>query len=168
MKKFLVSALAAATLLSAVIPVAAQAATTANNFNVSVTLSSQCLVTTTTTPTIAFGTYIAFGAAIGPVALSAPLTFKCTHNLPAPTVAFDTTNGAATGNGVLAGLLYTLTAPVLTRTNGADATSTVGATQDTYSYTFSGNIGSGQSGECLTASATSCTPSHTRQLIVTY
>ena len=163
MNKFLVSALTIAALLSATAPVV-HAATVSSGFNATVTLSAQCLATTAGTPVIAFGTYIAFGAAIGPISLSAPLTFKCTSGLPAPTVAFD---GGVAG-GVIAGLVYTLTAPGLTRTNGAAATATVGAGQDTYSYTFSGSIAAGQPGECTTAAGTSCAPSVPRTIVVTY
>ena len=163
MNKFLVFALTAATLLSATAPVV-HAATVSSGFNATVTLSAQCLATTVGTPVIAFGTYTAFGAAIGPVSLSAPLTFRCTNGLPAPTVAFD---GGVAG-GVIAGLVYTLTAPALTRTNGAAATATVGAGQDTYAYTFSGSIAAGQPGECITAAATSCAPTVPRTIVVTY
>jgi hypothetical protein len=165
MKRILISSVAKATLAMALVP--AHAATdVTNNFNVSVTLSSQCVMTTATTPTIAFGTYTAFGAAIGPIALSAPLTFKCTHKLPNPTVAFDTINGAANGSGVIAGLAYTLSLPALIRTDGSDATTSAAATQDTLSYTFTGSMAGNQSGECAGAS---CTPlAQARQLIVSY
>ncbi len=163
MNKFLVSALTAATLLLATAPVV-HAATVSSGFNATVTLSAQCIATTAGTPVIAFGTYIAFGAAVGPISLSAPLTFKCTSGLPAPTVAFD---GGVAG-GVIAGLVYTLTTPALTRTNGTAATATVGATQDTYSYTFTGSIAAGQPGECATAAATSCAPTVPRTIVVTY
>lgn len=163
MNKFLVSAVTAAALLSATAPVV-HAATVSSGFAATVTLSAQCIATTSGTPVIAFGTYIAFGAAIGPISLSAPLTFKCTSGLPAPSVAFD---GGVAG-GVIAGLAYTLTAPALTRTNGTAATATAGATQDTYSYTFTGSIAAGQPGECATAAATSCAPSVPRTIVVTY
>ena len=163
MNKFLVSALTAAALLSATAPVV-HAATVFSGFNATVTLSAQCIATTAGTPVIAFGTYIAFGAAIGPISLSAPLTFRCTNGLPAPAVAFD---GGAAG-GVIAGLVYTLTAPTLARTNGTAATATVGAGQDIYSYTFSGSIAAGQPGECISAAATSCAPTVPRTIVVTY
>ena len=167
MNKFLVSAMTAATLLSATAPVV-HAATVSSGFNATVTLSAQCLATTAGTPVIAFGTYIAFGAAVGPVSLSAPLTFKCTSGLPAPTVAFDGGVDGGVGGGVIAGLVYTLTAPTLARTNGTAATATVGAGQDIYSYTFSGSIAAGQPGECISAAATSCAPTVPRTIVVTY
>lgn len=163
MNKFLVSALTAATLLLATAPVV-HAAAVSSGFNATVTLSAQCIATTVGTPVIAFGTYIAFGAALGPVALSAPLTFKCTNGLPAPTVAFD---GGVAG-GVMAGLVYTLTTPTLTRVNGAPATTTVGAAEDTYSYTFTGSMAAGQAGQCSTSASTSCVASVPRTIVVTY
>ena len=163
MIKFFTPALIVATSLLVTVPVV-NAATVSSGFNATVTLSAQCLATTVGTPVVAFGTYIAFGAAIGPISLSAPLTFKCTNGLPAPAVAFD--NGVA--GGVIAGLVYTLTAPTLTRTNGAAATATVGAGQDTYAYTFTGSIAAGQPGECITAAATSCAPTVPRTIVVTY
>jgi len=163
MNKFLVSALTAAALLSATAPVV-HAATVSSGFNATVTLSAQCIATTVGTPVIAFGTYIAFGAAVGPIAVSAPLTFKCTNGLPPPTVAFD---GGVPG-GVIAGLVYTLTPPFLNRLNGSAATATVGAAEDTYSYTFSGSIAAGQAGQCATAAASSCAPTVPRTIVVTY
>ena len=163
MNKFFVSALTTATLLLATAPVV-HAAVVSSGFNATVTLSAQCIATTSVTPVISFGTYIAFGAAVGPISLSAPLTFKCTNGLPAPTVAFD---GGVAG-GVIAGLVYTLTTPTLTRVNGIAATTTAGAAEDTYSYTFTGRMAAGQAGQCATAASTSCVATAPRTIVVTY
>ena len=162
MNKLLVSALTASTLLLATTPVV-HAAAVSSGFNATVTLISQCIATTVGTPVIAFGNYTAFGAAISNIAVSSALTFKCTNGLPTPVVGFD---GGAAG-GVIAGLVYTLTAPALTRTNGTAATLIAGAAEDTYSYTFSGSIAAGQSGACATALTCALT-TVPRTIVVTY
>ena len=106
MKKILATAVVAA--LGAMIP-ASQAATTSNNFNVSVTLSSQCAATNSGTTTVAFGTYTAFqGAALA--SSSVNLAFQCTRGFAPVSIAFDVVNGTAAGVGILQGLQYTLTA----------------------------------------------------------
>ena len=163
MNKFLASVATAATLLSAIAPVA-HAATVTGAFNATVTLTAQCIATNATTPVLAFGTYLAFTATPITVALSTPLTFRCTNGLPAPTVAFDAGGGGA--SGVLAGLAYTLSLPGLTRSGGSAGNATTAATEETYSYTFSGTMAAGQSGTCATA--TPCSASAARTIIVTY
>ena len=161
MNKFLVSALTAAALLSATAPVVHAAAVT-GAFSATVTLTAQCIATNATTPVLAFGTYLAFTNATINATISTPLTFKCTNGLPAPTVAFDV-GGAG---GVLAGLAYTLTTPVLTRSGGSAGSTSVAATEETYSYTFGGSIATGQSGTCATAAP--CSASASRTIVVTY
>ena len=74
MKKLLLS-----TAIVASFAAPAYAGTASSNFSVTATLTSVCTATTVGTPVIAFGTYTAFGAAIGPVAVSAPATFQCTR-----------------------------------------------------------------------------------------
>lgn len=157
MKKLLLSAAIAA---SFSVPASALAANASSTFNVTATLTSVCSVTTVGTPVIAFGTYTAFGAAIGPIAVSAPATFQCTRGLPQPTAAYDT--GVA--GGVIVGLQYTLSAPVGSKTTtGVAATSGSTGSADVYSYTFSGSIPAGQAGD-----PTQNPGPDVRTLIITY
>lgn len=166
MNKLLATLLASTFMLAATIP-AVNAATTNNNFQVSVTLSSQCKATNSGTTTVDFGTYTAFqaGAATGtPV----NLTFDCTRGFAPSSVAFDTTNGTSTGGGVLQGLHYDLTAGAASTVAGTAATSAAAAigTADAVTYAVSGNMPANQAGACATAS---CGPTaHTRTLIVTF
>jgi hypothetical protein len=143
----------------------AQAATTSNNFNVSVTLSSQCQATNSGTQTVGFGTYTAFqGSAINPAAIN--LTFQCTRGFPPVSVAFDVVNGTAAGVGVLQGLQYTLTAGAPSTVAGTNATTGTIGTGDAVTYAISGTMPANQAGTCATGS---CGPtSHVRTLIVTF
>ena len=59
MHKLVFKALAAVLVLTPITPVL-HAATTTNNFNVTVTLTSQCQVTNNASQTVAFGVYTAF------------------------------------------------------------------------------------------------------------
>ena len=95
-------AAAAAAALGLFLP-AAQAATTSNNFNVTVTLSSQCAATNSGTTTVSFGTYTAFQAAAA-TSNSVNLTFQCTRGFSPVSAAFDVVNGTAAGVGVVQGL----------------------------------------------------------------
>ena len=145
MKKLLIPAAIAAALT---IPSAFAATTIGSTFNVTVALTSQCSATTVGTPVVAFGAYTAFGGAVGPVAVSAPITFSCTRNLPITAVAFDTASASdGLNGGVVSGLQYTLTAPVDTPTLGTAATPTSIGSGDTHSYTFSGTLPAGQAGD---------------------
>ena len=160
MKKQLLIVTAIAATLAA--PAALAAGTANSTFNVSATLTSVCTTTTVGTPVIAFGTYTAFGAAIGPVAVSAPATFQCTRGLPAPTAAYDVAGGG--NGGVIAGLQYTLSAPVGSKTTtGTAATSGSIGSADVYSYTFSGTLPAGQAGD-----PTQNPGPDVRTLIITY
>jgi spore coat protein U-like protein len=162
MKKILATAVIAA--LSAMSP-AAQAATTSNNFNVSVTLTSQCAATNSGTTTVAFGTYTAFQAA-AQASSSVNLTFQCTRGFAPISVAFDVVNGTAAGVGVLQGLQYTLTAGAPSTVAGTAATTATIGTGDVRTYAVSGTMPAGQAGTCAVAS---CGPtSHVRTLIVTF
>lgn len=162
MKKILATAVVAA--ISAMIP-AAQAATTNSNFDVSVTLTSQCTATNSGTTTVDFGTYLAFqpGAQAGsPV----NLTFQCTRGLAPVLVAFDIVNGTAAGVGVLQGLQYTLAAGAPGSVAGTAATTATIGTGDVVTYAVTGTMPAGQAGTCAVAS---CGPtSHVRTLIVTF
>jgi hypothetical protein len=162
MKKILALGLIAAA--AAMIP-AAQAATTSNNFNVSVTLSSQCAATNSGTTTVAFGTYTAFQAA-ALVGTPVNLTFQCTRGFSPVSVAFDVVNGTAAGVGVLVGLQYTLTAAAPTTAAGTAATTATIGTGDVKTYAITSTMPGLQAGACATAS---CGPTtHVRTLIVTF
>lgn len=164
MNKLLTALLASVILLAAVIP-AANAATTSNNFQVSVSLNSQCKATNSGTTTVDFGTYTAFqaGAATGtPV----NLTFDCTRTFSPVSAAFDVVNGTAAGVGVLQGLQYTLTAAAPTSVAGTAASTATIGTADVKTYNITGTMPGLQAGTCATAA---CGPTaHTRTLIVTF
>jgi hypothetical protein len=164
MNKLLATLLTSTVLLAAIIP-AANAANVSNNFQVSVSLSSQCKATNNATTTVDFGTYTAFqvGAQSGtPV----DLTFDCTRGFSPSSVAFDTVNGTAAGVGVLQGLQYTLTAGAPTSVGGTAATTASIGTADVKTYNITGTMPANQAGTCATAS---CGPTaHTRTLIVTF
>jgi Spore Coat Protein U domain len=153
----------------------AQATTVGSSFIVQVNLTSKCQVKTAGTA-LDFGNYTAFGN----THTSAPTTsivFECTRGL-APTVAFNTDNGTsslanttATGEGVLAGLRYTLSVAAPSVSLGAAATagangvngSNGGADERTYIVT--GGMDANQAGACTSGT---CTGSHQRQLIVSF
>jgi len=162
--KLIASVLASSALLAATIPTSI-AATDNNDFNVSVTLSSQCKATNSGTTTVDFGTYTAFqaGAATGtPV----NLTFDCTRGFSPSSVAFDTVNGTAAGVGVLQGLQYTLTAGAPSSVAGTAASTISIGTADAKTYNVTGTMPADQAGDCATAT---CGPtSHVRTLIVTF
>jgi len=161
MKRFLAGAAIAAMASSAM-----AAGTTNNDFTVKLTsLVSQCSATNSGTTTIDFGTYTAFQASAasgGPV----NLTFNCTHNFAPTGAVFDTTNGNATGAGVLVGLQYQLAIGAPSTVAGAAPTLTTGAGADVVTYAITGSMASGQAGQCATST---CGPaSHTRTLIVSF
>ena len=169
MNKLLISASMAA-LFGAVVP-AAQAATVAGNFNVTVTLTSVCTMAAITD--LAFGTYVAFGAAVIATPTNAVLT--CTRGLTGVNANFDTTpaigsTGAAAainavGAGVISGLNYTMAATrALTAAGTAADAATIG-TAATWTYAISGNMPAGQAGTCT---GPSCAGTQLRTLTVTY
>jgi len=140
--------LAAAVAASVAAPSVAIAATAPSNFNVTAALTSVCTATNSGTPTIAFGTYTAFGAAIGPITVAPLVGFQCTRGLPAPAAAFDTVAPGTTTGGVINGLQYTLTAPTGSKTTtGTAATAASTGSADVWSYSFVGNIPAGQAGD---------------------
>ena len=169
MKKLLASAIAAATLLAAVVPMA-HASAVNSTFGVSVSLTAICTANNSGATTLGFGTYTAFQTAANTGSVA--LTFNCTRGLTAPTFSFDATNGTATGGGMLAGLNYSLVATNGTTTPGtvATASTTTGGTADTRSVTVTGTMAGGQAGDCTTSTAAACsaTASHNRTLTVTY
>lgn len=173
MKKFVASALAAASLIITVVPVA-HAATVDSTFAVSVTLASQCKATNSGATTVAFGTY----TALQPGALSATpalVTFDCTRGLTPVGFSFDAINGTTTGGGVLAGLNYILSAAAAS-VGGTPATAAAAAngTADVFTVTVNGTMPALQAGQCGTDGATAavCSPNtpttHNRTLTVTY
>ncbi|HUP29717.1 MAG TPA: spore coat protein U domain-containing protein [Usitatibacter sp.] len=161
MKKILASTVAAIAILAP----AANAATTSNSFNVSVSLTSQCSASNSGTTTVDFGTYTAFQiAAQGSTSVN--LNFNCTRGFAPTSVAFDVVNGTAAGVGVLAGLQYTLTAGAPSTVGGTAATTATIGTGDAVTYAVSGSMPAAQAGTCAAAS---CGPtSHVRTLIVTF
>jgi hypothetical protein len=177
MKRFLISAVAAASLTAALVP-AAHAVT--SDFNVSVTLSSQCKATNSGSATLQFGTYIAFQSDPLTAPSSAEVTFNCTRGLAPVSFSFDTFTTTAGSNegsgdyGVLAGLNYHLTAVGSLVTGGAAASATVGGVggADEFKVTVGGTMAGGQAGKCAaaggTAAACDSSPSHARTLTVTY
>lgn len=162
MKKVIRSVLALSALAS-VSTSLTHAADISNDFNVTVTLSSQCRAVDSGTKTLAFGTYTAFQA----TALDATeidIEFECTRGLVPTTVAFDVVNGTDVGGGVLAGLNYDLAFAAAVVTDGTDATSAANdiGTADLRSYEISGSMPALQAGEV------GAPVSHTRTLIVSY
>jgi len=155
--------IAGALALASAIP--ATAGTVSNGFTVSVNLSSRCIATNASAPTLDFGTYTAFQAAAATPATPVTMTFDCTRGLAPVSVAFDTTNGTAAGVGVLVGLQYGLTASSAVTTAGTAASTTTIGTADAVSYSISGSMPANQAGTC---GAATCAGSHTRTLIVTY
>ena len=168
MKKLtLISVLCASGLFSGT---SALAANESNGFTVDVTLTSKCLATTTTAPSLAFA-YESFQTTASSPTAPISLAFKCTRGIAAPTLSFDTTSGTstsglstgATGEGVAGGLRYTLSVGANTSTNaGTAATNTTIGSEKVLTYSVTGNIQSGQSGD-VTALV-----QQIRSLIVTY
>lgn len=169
MNKFFISTAAAVSLLSTVLPVA-HAAVESNGFTVDVALTSKCLATTTSAPSLAFA-YESFQTGDSLPTAPISLTFKCTRGIAAPTLSFDTVSGTttagstsgATGEGVVGGLRYTLAVGGNTSTNqGTAASNTAIGSEKVLSYSVTGKIQLGQAGDA-TASA-----QQIRSLIVTY
>jgi phage tail tape-measure protein len=145
MKKLLLS-VALATALAGAAPLA-QAATAPANFNVTVNLTSKCEVTAGPTD-VAF-TYTSFQAGPAP-ATGGAFSVRCTNSLPY-TMALDATSGTVIG------LAYTL---------GLSAASGTGAGLTAASYSVTGSMIAGQSGDCATTAV--CSGTQARILTVTY
>jgi spore coat protein U-like protein len=152
----------------------AQAAVETGGFNVSVTLTSVCKLKTTTAPTLNFGTYVAFQTAALPNTTGVDIEFECTRGYTAaPTVSLDSgTDKAAalagsttSGEGVVAGLNYTLAVAAGVKTAGSNATAgapgTIGSA-DVYRYKITGNIPANQAGDFSKATT------QARVLTITY
>lgn len=171
MKKFLISAVAAASLITAVVP-AAHAVTVNSTFAVSVTLASRCQATNSGATTVGFGTYTAFQTTVLD-ATPALVTFDCTRGLTPVSFSFDTANGTTTGEGVLAGLNYMLsTSTASVGGTVATAAATANGSADVFTVTVNGVMPAAQAGQCGTGGATAVacdsSPTHNRTLTVTY
>ena len=144
-----------------------------SNFDVSVTFTSSCTVSAAAAP-MAF-TYTAFGAVQNK---STSTTFSCTRSLVAPSFSFDNTvgtgstaanSGTITGEGVIAGLRYTLSAAVPTAAAGTAASAGAGGTggsngtADTYAVSISAQMPANQAGDALAPATT-----QTRVLTIAY
>ena len=152
------------------------AATTTDTFNVSVSFTASCSVTTAAAD-LSF-TYV--GMQAGAETANTTTVFSCSRGLAAPTFAFDNPGGAQTGSaaatagtgitaeGVIKGLRYTLsaTAPSATAGSaasaGANGTGGSNGTADTYSVAISANMPGGQAGDASGAA------SQTRTLTISY
>jgi spore coat protein U-like protein len=174
MKKTYLMAAGFASML-ALAPVA-QAATVAGNFNVTVTLTSRCTIATISD--LAFGTYTAFQVGVQ-TATPVTATLSCTRGLlPAGiTAAFDTVAAGSTaaptatnavGSGVLAGLLYNITATPGSVVAGSAAVAgplgvggSIG-TSDSRPFTISGTMPGAQAGDASAAAT------QVRTLTITY
>lgn len=120
----------------------AMAGNVAAGFTVSSTLTSVCKSTTSTSspPDVTFGAYTAFQTS--DIIKTANVTFACTRNLAVTGAAID---GTADGN--LNGVRYTLAVDGGTKTAGAAASSSSGASADTYVYVITGTMLAGQAGD---------------------
>lgn len=165
-------------LIAAVLALAsaeAMAATTTDDFVVSVTFTSSCTVTTAAAD-LAF-TYTAFAAS--PAVKTTGTTFSCTRGLT-PSFAFDdaanqtgsaaaSATGTITGEGLIAGLRYTLSGTTTKTagdpaTAGAAGTGGTNGTADTYAVAITATIPANQAGD----GATTTNTSQTRTLTITY
>jgi hypothetical protein len=148
---------------------AAAQVTATKSLTLSASLTAQCRVATASSGaiTLTFAAYTAFGAAV--TAPTQTVNFECTRSLTGPpTFAWDVVAGTATatGDGVLAGLRYALTAANGTRSNGvAPVLATAGdiGTPDTYPVNVGGSMPSGQAGAGASGTYTT-----TRTLTVTF
>jgi hypothetical protein len=173
MKKTILVLAGVASMLASV--PAAQASTAGGPFNVTVTLTSLC--TMATIGDLAFGTYAAFGPVVNAISTTATLT--CTRGLAGIQAAFDASSiditaalpsTNAVGSGVLAGLLYNITATPGTVTAGAAPTAgvlgvpggSIGSA-DSRLFSISGTMPANQAGATPIGGAT-----QVRTLTITY
>ena len=156
--------IAAVAIVGAFAP-AASAQSVGGGVDVEVTLLSKCRVQAGANPVINFGDYDALDDAGKNLPGAATVTFQCTRGFGGtPAAAWDTTNGAADGKGVLAGLQYTLSATVA-RTGGTIASTTSTGSPDLVNYTVNAVMPGGQAGA---AAGATLNDSHTRTLLVTF
>lgn len=149
MKKFIVSVIAAASVLAVVAPVHA-AGSVPSNFDVNITLTSACQMTTS--PSNVVFTYTSLGAAA--VSTGGGFGVQCTNTLPY-TLALDATSVT---DGVV-NLTYSLALSAATATGSGLA----------QSYTITGGITAGQAGTCALATCNNTASlNKTRTLTVAY
>ena len=126
-----------------------QAATVAQSFNVTASLTAQCASNNAAPSDVNFGTYTAFGSAATAAPTSA-ITFRCTKGFAAtPTASL----GVGGTSGTIAGLAYTLAIGAGVKTAGASGAAGTSGTYDVYSYTITGSMASGQAGDSSAATA---------------
>lgn len=150
LNKLAVSTLAATALMAAGASTA-QAASVASNFNVDITLTSACTISTPTNLAFAY-------TALQPTNATAtsPFSITCPSSLPY-TLALS---GASVTDDAV-GLAYTLS---ITSPGGAGT-----GTGSAQNFSVDGVIASGQSGTCLTATCTNAAATNkTHTLTVTY
>ena len=149
MKKFLVSVIAAASVFAVVVPVHA-ASSLPSNFDVNITLTSACQMTTS--PSNVLFTYTSLGAAAA--STGGGFGVQCTNSLPY-TLALDATS--VTDAAV--NLTYTLALSATSATGNGSA----------QSYTITGGITAGQVGTCTGATCNNSTSGNkTRTLTIGY
>jgi hypothetical protein len=171
MKRFFVSAVAAATLAAALVP-AAHAAGLAGDFTVQATLTSKCYVSAGDAATLDLGTYESFRSTDLVNSTGITITWSCTRGISAPKVAFDsdgtnTTSAAAdadsvVGTGVVKGLRYEITATKQTPTNGDAADATQIGSADLRPFKITSRIFASQAGDA------SALATQARTLTLTY
>jgi hypothetical protein len=122
-----------------------------SNVTVSVNLTSKCRWQGGTDPTVAinFGTYTAFGAASTPAPESGDLVIECTRGFgAAPTFSWDAGAGkAANGDGVVAGLTYSLSLTAPATLPGSPAAPGTAAVAKTVTFKVQGTMPAGQPGD---------------------
>ena len=145
------------------------AAVISHTFNAQVTLISQCRIKTGASTLLDFGSYTAFQTSDQNATLN--VDFECTRGFSAaPQVEFDSgadkttsaTGSTATGEGVIAGLKYSLSVSAGTKTAGNPATTSSIGTPDVYRYIVNGSITALQAGD------TSSPSTQVRNLKITY
>ncbi|MEP6789969.1 MAG: spore coat protein U domain-containing protein [Ramlibacter sp.] len=145
MKKLILVAALGLTALS----MSAQAATVAQTFNVTATLTAQCVTNNATPSDVNFGAYTAFGSAATPAPTTA-IAFRCTKGYAAtPTASL----GVGGTSGTIAGLAYTLAAGAGVKTAGASGAAGTVGTYDVYTYTITGAMAAGQAGDSAASTA---------------
>jgi hypothetical protein len=152
MKKIALIAAAAFAALS----MSAQAATETGNFNVNITLTSKCLLTTSAATTDINFAYESFQTGAQP-STGGAFTLQCTNGLTPTSFSLDATNVTDAQTN----LQYTLTLPAPVMANGL-----------VQNYTITGSMAANQSGTCATGPATPCTngtsANKQRTLTITY
>ena len=134
---------AALSLIALSMSAQAQAATVAQSFNVTASLTAQCVSNNAAPADVNFGTYTAFGTAATPAPTTA-ITFRCTKGYAAsPTASL----GVGGTSGTICGLAYTLGIGAGVKTAGASGAAGTVGTYDVYSYTITGAMAAGQAGD---------------------